>query len=1763
MMIKTLALIMALLLPTIAVAQTIEADEPIPIKGRWLVSHADRIMGRVSGRAVIEEYETRARVTLTDPVSGKDYILRSTSLERSGDQVTIELEGFWPGARDFQEQPLGAQIDVTGSIAPPEGADIGNMALGEERPESGPIKLDDLAVEYRGKATKLEVYKPGFPDLDTVTLTLKVSESALYGEWTFTANSQTGRDRKGNGRVGEFAFADDGSGEAEQSGAEVWSRPKPIIRIAMPTNDQTHIKEYGDAAYPYPWKKNGELVTPLADRRYILVVGENLPQVLGEGASFTSSEANISYHLQSKKKDFGRMGGDGSRVEGALERIRKQILQRMRAQSADGTVSTEQFDQLSETMTELRKQDMVIVRAELKNGAVPGLKGFTLDGTETSWVLRYGDFTADYSFVRPIYGSETDPLDYAFAPERVQLELRTYMDMPFQEIPVQVWVQGKDNKYVPHLFDGSRNIMAARLPITKADREDLAGRKADARSNGLPTDHIKQVYVWRTPPMVLIDDATAADTKTSIAPGIKGDWRIPVQTGTKLRGLIGSAIVQDKGAKPKVDNARYWLKTNPSLAEIGIIGATNEVAQFTLPGSDANNLTWTGALQQAATCAGVALEAPYDWYKIAQKKAHTFTNVIVLQGDIRDIDMTMGDHAAMLMLRDVFIESQQRQLNNLAAIDTYDEIEGFRANAHIPVNTLDNHPLADLRAPTPDGDDLSFDMSFSSDDFLIGRYGLTRGNLDAWRAEMTLEVIRQYRASIQTSLDMAVAAKGCHEPSKVESITDIAMLTPAGYIATKSYDSSAHEDTLNELAKLTSTGFGAMQRYAIARLVNTEATGLNTGAEWKADRIARSYVLGVPTFVDAVTAQQSLSEADTKVLLTSVAIGTSVAGAGAGAFAYFSASAYEATALLNLAMVFDVYSTLESVSSTGYGKYQSLTEVEFARGATASLGMQRLENALENDQHWASVIFSLYTDIAPELIGFDLHGFVRGPLSLLPSSKRLVSTAESLAEGRRILGVVDTTSSVSRGAAEATETATELATDAVKIADNFPNSSAMDDALGVDFNDFVSAPKTPDAPATPASPDAPVSTTPPNNVGSDTVMDAPNSAATAPPDNVGSDTVLDAPNSAGDTPPDNVGSDTIMDAPNAAGGAPAGNIGSDTILDAPIAGVGPAGNVGSDTVMDAITPSATLPQPNYQMRNPQTAADLPAIRADVDAAYQQAQAYAQEAFEQGRQLTRTEIANLEATAQAANTQELIEDAVAEARRAGVPEANINRTLAETSGNDPLHARLKMVRDLELEAVERLGFDIVLPNYADDVLKLASCALVGELSDVDIKRLRAQIEEAADRGEDFFEKLERQGTFDTYIETTQNFNPGAGFEKLADPDSIAALRRVAEDKDLIPDLTATNVTSQANAKTSQVNSLDDIRALPTPQRASVLSAMVEADQIVKTLGDGALDSAERVAHRLAKEADDSSIMQLPVWGRLVGREAYDRMRHLAWRADMHRLVATNPAQMRQMAQDPFSLEVFEGSAFNNMDELTNAIAKERKRSKKPFGDTFDEANPKTADPDGVTFKDKTFTSNASNQLGPVKYSETRMMVNGKKVGTYERTAQTVALQDGTHIKQMTMEFADGKDGPRFFKDARNQMTKHGMPVATMMNVRAFHNLDIPFGDPTLKRVKMSMVMNANTSVQIEWMKRSYRGSYEDFLKHTHSVRYAESALNQAGFKISRVELGPKAASGPAGHLVNGKFFNAKERPDAFLKRYGLKHDDVIETGHNIYIYVEPL
>jgi len=101
-----LFLLTALLHPIVGLCAG-EPEKKIPIKGEWDVVYMDKNLGPVKGTALVSEDETSAKVEYIHPKTGEKFQMTSTSFNREGNKVIINLQGKMPssGREDGQGYP--------------------------------------------------------------------------------------------------------------------------------------------------------------------------------------------------------------------------------------------------------------------------------------------------------------------------------------------------------------------------------------------------------------------------------------------------------------------------------------------------------------------------------------------------------------------------------------------------------------------------------------------------------------------------------------------------------------------------------------------------------------------------------------------------------------------------------------------------------------------------------------------------------------------------------------------------------------------------------------------------------------------------------------------------------------------------------------------------------------------------------------------------------------------------------------------------------------------------------------------------------------------------------------------------------------------------------------------------------------------------------------------------------------------------------------------------------------------------------------------------------------------------------------------------------------------------------------------------------------------------------------------------------------------------------------------------------------------------
>jgi hypothetical protein len=128
------------------------AKKTLELQGIWEVAYRDKHLGAVQGRAVFARDRKSVEVELYHPKTGKKYVLKSTSLSRTGDKVKIVLRGRSPwGGERAELATEGERLLV-------------------------PSNLTRIHARLDKASKKQEVQPGGLADLDRVVLDLEVTD---------------------------------------------------------------------------------------------------------------------------------------------------------------------------------------------------------------------------------------------------------------------------------------------------------------------------------------------------------------------------------------------------------------------------------------------------------------------------------------------------------------------------------------------------------------------------------------------------------------------------------------------------------------------------------------------------------------------------------------------------------------------------------------------------------------------------------------------------------------------------------------------------------------------------------------------------------------------------------------------------------------------------------------------------------------------------------------------------------------------------------------------------------------------------------------------------------------------------------------------------------------------------------------------------------------------------------------------------------------------------------------------------------------------------------------------------------------------------------------------------------------------------------------------------------------------------------------------------------------------------------------------------
>lgn len=664
----------ALLFFLFAASQPHAQDLPVEqIKGLWIVHYSDLELGAIDGRAFVDESGS-VEVSYQDPRDKSTGVMRGR-IEPGEGGVQIVLRGGIVSESTWRA--ASAQIRIPAPVP-------GNATF--ELGESAGI----VAVGV----------PPPAPDKVHLQLKLSPDGASLSGAWRQAVNPFTGRLDSGDGRIWDFSLKNDGTGAAEMTGVEVWSRPRAQPVLAFPLQDQ-FATNYGDPSFPEPFGADGRLTRPVADRRLIAFFGVDLPRNYRDVIALESLDNGITYSVHQIAWDFGREGADQWSRKRALDMLTR--------------------DKGSEEALRIGDYDLVILDARIAKGVLPGPKTFRLNGAEAAWHLQYGDWSGRLSVSRDLGFNQSDAADVVVPGETIFVEIRTDRDLPISAVPALVAVGEPDGKGLRYaLFGKSRSIYLAQ----------------DANE---PRRYI-------SPPITIVDP----EYLPSMPPG---SWAIGVVPGEKILAMLAAdpvlrlrpslaeaAVIQSPrhfsayltGNSDK--RGRTWPDAVKAAASCSGASATDIDAL-----TDQQADEYSDTIVSSAS-AGLWDGEPSWWITLSTK-------------------VKIGEFAGMIFLRDVFVDLLQQKLHELTLGLDDTGLAGFREL--IAADVFGQFAaMTSVEIDTPDGGQTPYLFTFS-DAGLKEKYGLEGAELERFKTLSTIQARARYADAVRQTMEDSTALGDC------------------------------------------------------------------------------------------------------------------------------------------------------------------------------------------------------------------------------------------------------------------------------------------------------------------------------------------------------------------------------------------------------------------------------------------------------------------------------------------------------------------------------------------------------------------------------------------------------------------------------------------------------------------------------------------------------------------------------------------------------------------------------------------------------------------------------------------------------------------------------------------------------------------------------------------------------------------------------------------------------------------------------------------
>ncbi|MFZ5671531.1 MAG: hypothetical protein ACOZAM_01060 [Pseudomonadota bacterium] len=594
----------------------------------------------------------------------------------------------------------------------------------------------------------------------------------------------------------------------------------------------------------YPWGPQASAGS--SSERTLFIFGRHLPTSRGDAVVFKSLTEGISYHTyEFPDEKPPKLVEDAWRKAAEVPRRPRTI--EGAPQEAVGPKPIEKF---------VRQADDVgiFVTARFAKGTEPGVKAFALNAVSDIWLLDFADARGRAYFV------DTPPVDGA------PTDIFKSSDSGFLELELEAPIPYKE----PLIFAMSKDGAAVgEIPLAL-----LTGEASDGREG----------RVYRSPPLHFF----RSDLK---------NWAPPDEAGA-----IRFDVAPQPGAPDReLDNQfkATWTEplrlSVPKPAEMRIIDEDD----------DTMSEVWQKALERAAACYGGKVKI--DPRATSQENSDfILTELWSFRGPFKKANITIGDHAAGILIRDEFVEFSRALAQSYTDTSGYDsDLDKFIENGVASVGRSD--PLWKVMANKVGAEEYSAEQMLDING-LASLRKISREDAIDFRREQVRTMLHSYVSSVHAAIRRAKDAEDC----KVDELLVIAG-QPAPIIVAR----------------------------ILPRLVSRKEE--DGRIFWEPDMVARAYVR---TLYIKGAELRALSEYaaidDTYKALALAAVGGGV-GALASRLGYLGVAAYATVTADAIDVAY--------FGAKGVLDYQKAEEFyDYAKGASAAFGADFYEEAAAQRQ---------------------------------------------------------------------------------------------------------------------------------------------------------------------------------------------------------------------------------------------------------------------------------------------------------------------------------------------------------------------------------------------------------------------------------------------------------------------------------------------------------------------------------------------------------------------------------------------------------------------------------------------------------------------------------------------------------------------------------------------------------------------------------------------------------------------------------------------